>query len=83
MRKILGLAAAGLIAAVVTLAAPSTSNAQVVVPSTPAVVTTTPVAYRAYRPHYRGHRVRHHRHGHRARGRSHTHRHHHGRHWRR
>jgi len=52
MRKILGLAAVGLIAAAVTLAVPATSNAQVVVAPAPVVTTVPVVAYRGYRPYY-------------------------------
>jgi hypothetical protein len=82
MRKFLGLAAFGLLAGVVALAAPATSNAQVVVSPSPVVTTAPVVAYRVYRPYHRYY----HRHYARGgfRGRSHYHyRHHHARHWRR
>ena len=83
MRKVFGLAAMGLIAAIVTLAAPATSNAQVVV-SPGAVVTTAPVAsYRVHRHHHRSHCRRGARRGHRVYGRPSYHRYHHTRQWRR
>jgi hypothetical protein len=82
MRKVLGLAAVGLIAAVVTLAAPSTSEARVVVTPNRTVATKS-VGYRAYRSHHRGHRARNHRRGYRSGGRYHRSRYHHGRYWRR
>jgi hypothetical protein len=84
MRKFLGLAALGLIAAGVTLAAPATSDAQVVVRQTPVVTTAPVVTYRAHRPGYHSYRGRVVRHRARAWGRPHYHyRHHHARHWRR
>jgi hypothetical protein len=53
MRKFLGLAAVGLIAAAVTLAVPATSNAQVIVAPAPIVTTAPVVVYPGYGPYYR------------------------------